>query len=430
MTEEEPQNWESWKEGRQFLFDWDLLLRGQLNPDSEFDPICFFSRVYLEDYDLLNKGADDINAITKKLKGCSIEEKKCNKFLTKINQLGFAHTFEISLSGDSSELMENKEQPPNSSGDRDMQSYSDLNLFDVDYEVYKPSFNPRRVDRRPQQQASSNEAVLDGNTSEQSSQMDTINDAPQEDKLNFDFNYDPERDKKLVAKNADDFFKNDKELMKYWFQRFRLFSKLNKGILMDREAWFSVTPERIAEHIADRMVPMPGTVILDAFTGAGGNAIQFATSGAFVYAVDIDPVKIRCAVHNARIYGVLDRITFICGDFFHVAKSLLGSRGTEENSETNLYGIDAIFLSPPWGGPSYLQSRIFDLDLHVTPNGFDIFKTARKISPNICYFLPRQTDVKQLVQLAGPGGRVEIEHSVLNNKVKTLSGYYGNLVSS
>jgi hypothetical protein len=35
-----------------------------------------------------------------------------------------------------------------------------------------------------------------------------------------------------------------------------------------------------------------------------------------VIAIDIDPVKIACAKHNAKIYGVLDKIEFINGDFF------------------------------------------------------------------------------------------------------------------
>lgn len=41
------------------------------------------------------------------------------------------------------------------------------------------------------------------------------------------------------------------------------------------ESWFSVTPERIAEHIAKRC-QHAGDVVIDAFCGAGGNAIQFA----------------------------------------------------------------------------------------------------------------------------------------------------------
>lgn len=39
------------------------------------------------------------------------------------------------------------------------------------------------------------------------------------------------------------------------------------------ESWFSVTPEKIAQHIAKRC---RCDTIVDAFCGAGGNAIQFA----------------------------------------------------------------------------------------------------------------------------------------------------------
>jgi len=39
------------------------------------------------------------------------------------------------------------------------------------------------------------------------------------------------------------------------------------------EGWFSVTPERIARHIASRC---QCDLIIDAFCGVGGNTIQFA----------------------------------------------------------------------------------------------------------------------------------------------------------
>lgn len=41
-----------------------------------------------------------------------------------------------------------------------------------------------------------------------------------------------------------------------------------------------------------------------------------------------------------------------------------------------------VFLSPPWGGPSYLESDTFDLH-SMTPDGFEIFELAKKISPNV-----------------------------------------------
>ena len=48
--------------------------------------------------------------------------------------------------------------------------------------------------------------------------------------------------------------------------------------------------------------------------------------GEHVIAIDIDPVKIECAQHNAAIYGVADYIEFIVGDFFKVAPLLKVTR--------------------------------------------------------------------------------------------------------
>ena len=50
-----------------------------------------------------------------------------------------------------------------------------------------------------------------------------------------------------------------------------MFSRFDEGIELDNESWFSVTPEAIAQHIAERC---RCDVIIDAFCGVGGNAIQ------------------------------------------------------------------------------------------------------------------------------------------------------------
>lgn len=60
---------------------------------------------------------------------------------------------------------------------------------------------------------------------------------------------------------------------KYWCQRYILFSKFDDGVKMDEEGWFSVTPEVIAQYQASRCAT---GMIIDCFTGVGGNAIQFA----------------------------------------------------------------------------------------------------------------------------------------------------------
>ncbi|NP_001410192.1 trimethylguanosine synthase isoform X1 [Danio rerio] len=204
------------------------------------------------------------------------------------------------------------------------------------------------------------------------------------------------------------------ELAKYWAQRYRLFSRFDEGIKLDHEGWFSVTPEKIAEHIALRVQDCFNTeLIIDAFCGVGGNAIQFALTGKRVIGIDIDPVRLALAQHNAAVYGVEQRIDFLQGDFLQLAPHLRG---------------DMVFLSPPWGGPEYLTADVFNIQTMMTPDGFEIFRLSKMISDNIVYFLPRNADMEQIASLAGPGGKVEVEQNFLNNKLKTITAYFGNLI--
>uniref|UniRef100_A0A667IDN1 Trimethylguanosine synthase n=1 Tax=Lynx canadensis TaxID=61383 RepID=A0A667IDN1_LYNCA len=156
------------------------------------------------------------------------------------------------------------------------------------------------------------------------------------------------------------------ELAKYWAQRYRLFSRFDDGIKLDK-----------------------------------------------VIAIDIDPVKIDLARNNAEVYGIADKIEFICGDFLLLASHLKA---------------DVVFLSPPWGGPDYATAETFDIRTMMSPDGFEIFRRSQKITNNIVYFLPRNADIDQVASLAGPGGQVEIEQNFLNNKLKTITAYFGDLI--
>ncbi|KAI8636925.1 RNA cap guanine-N2 methyltransferase-domain-containing protein [Parasitella parasitica] len=200
------------------------------------------------------------------------------------------------------------------------------------------------------------------------------------------------------------------DMQKYYFQRYAYFSKFDQGILMDKEGWFSVTPEKIARHIAIRC---QSDIIVDAFCGCGGNSIQFALTCERVIAIDLDPVKLHCARENAKIYGVADRIEFILGDFFDLAPTLKA---------------DVVFLSPPWGGPAYMTENVYNLKSMIPCDGMNIHKVASQITPNVAFFVPRNTDPQQLAQLAGPGNTCEIEQNTLNGKVKALTVYYGDLI--
>lgn len=147
-------------------------------------------------------------------------------------------------------------------------------------------------------------------------------------------------------------------MQKYRHQRYRYFSRYDQGIKLDKEGWFSVTPERIAIHHARRVAaafpPLPQSVItvVDAFCGCGGNAIQFALAGFHgrisfitlcklgklkntpVIAIELNPKRLAMAKHNAVLYQCQDNIEFIRGNCFEVIPKIQQK-------------IDVIFLSPP-----------------------------------------------------------------------------------
>ncbi|PWA59319.1 WW domain-containing protein [Artemisia annua] len=202
------------------------------------------------------------------------------------------------------------------------------------------------------------------------------------------------------------------DIREYWHQRYMLFSKYDEGIQMDKEGWFSATPECIAEHHAYRC---GGGIVVDCFTGVGGNAIRFAPKTTHVIAIDIDPKKIECAQHNAMVYGVKDHIDFITGDSFTLAQKLKA---------------DTVFLSLAWGGPKYTKAKIFDINTMLKPHGGQfLFNVAKEIAPRVVMFLPKNVDIRQLAELslsASPPWRLEVEKNILNYELKAITAYFTN----
>ncbi|KAK9452126.1 RNA cap guanine-N2 methyltransferase-domain-containing protein [Limtongia smithiae] len=209
-------------------------------------------------------------------------------------------------------------------------------------------------------------------------------------------------------------------LIKYWYQRKFLFSRFNEGIWMNEESWFSVTPEALAKSIAEHIsrTAAPSTII-DGFCGAGGNTIQLAMIANRVIAIEKNPVTLRCARHNAQIYGVADKITFIEGDFFEVL-----ARGEVQ--------ADVLFMSPPWGGPEYLEQEVFELDQMKPYDLWEIMKAARQVTPNLAMFLPRNSNLDHLRQESDEADEADdqtvlITYLHANNKCKAICVYYGDL---
>ncbi|DAZ96301.1 TPA: hypothetical protein N0F65_008334 [Lagenidium giganteum] len=198
---------------------------------------------------------------------------------------------------------------------------------------------------------------------------------------------------------------------KFWKQRYNLFYKYDEGILMDHEGWFSVTPQAIAEHIAARCTC---DVIVDPFAGCGGNVIQLARTCKHVIAIDIDPEKIRMARHNAKIYGVADKIEWIVGNSLEILPTIRA---------------DAVFLSPPWGGMNYNRTcfQLDDMVLDGNATGTTLFQLARQVTRNIAYYLPKTTPEGALEALGDEDEHVECEFIHLNRQLKVVTAYYGDL---
>ncbi|CAA7014258.1 unnamed protein product [Microthlaspi erraticum] len=199
------------------------------------------------------------------------------------------------------------------------------------------------------------------------------------------------------------------KISRYWIQRYVLFSKYDEGIKMDEEGWYSVTPEEIPIKQAERC---RGKVVIDCFSGVGGNTIQFAKVCSSVIAIDIDPVRIEMAINNAMVYGVANNVDYVVGDFIHLAPSLKG---------------DVLFLSPPWGGPTYSQVESFKLDMLQPIDGYTLFKIAQSITSNIIIFLPKNVDIAQLEELAclsSPPLTLEIEENYVGGKLIAITAYF------
>ena len=100
-----------------------------------------------------------------------------------------------------------------------------------------------------------------------------------------------------------------------------------RGARVDAEGKWSLTPERLANEIADK-VPA-GSSVFDCCCGCGGNAIAFARRCA-VTAIDVSADRVALARRNAKIYGVDVRVD-------------VGDALRDERT------ADVLFVDAPWG---------------------------------------------------------------------------------
>ena len=92
---------------------------------------------------------------------------------------------------------------------------------------------------------------------------------------------------------------------------------------------------------------------------------------------------------------------------------------------------DVVLLAPPWGGVDYSKKEVFRLeDLPAGLDGRELFATARKLTKNVVFLLPRNVDRRQVAELGDEGEVVEVVEGMIDGVVKMVIVYFGALASS
>jgi len=104
------------------------------------------------------------------------------------------------------------------------------------------------------------------------------------------------------------------------------------------------------------------------------------------------------AISNAQGAGVKE-IDFVCCDFKDIISTVRA---------------DVIFLSPPWGGPSYAEVEVFDLSQPYTSGASSVAHMTRalNVADAIACFLPRNTNCEELSKYVKESLRVSFVSSV------------------
>lgn len=219
----------------------------------------------------------------------------------------------------------------------------------------------------------------------------------------------------------------DQRLKKYWKNRKHLFSKIDGNqIYMTPELWFSVTPEDIARFLSQfiKACLPQARCIMDVFCGGGGNSIQFAKVFPRVIGVDNNLEHLYCTAMNSHAYNVDDHLWLRYGSWSRMFAKRNKSWLSKEV-------IDCIFASPPWGGPQYLKSDLYDLETMLIPMGVtSLLETFKQLSSNIIIFLPKNSNLSQLSQATsrvfGPDVKCKVLYVKQNGFMKGILCMWGD----
>ena len=172
---------------------------------------------------------------------------------------------------------------------------------------------------------------------------------------------------------------------------------------MDAQGLYSLDVQQVGIALAAKI---RSARVVDPFCGVGGAAIAFAIAGKRVEAVEIDSARLEMARYNAALFQVASLIDFHLGD----ALSFL-ERGAEQA---------AIYLDPPWGGPSYGRLDRFLLK-HFSPSGELLLEKALAVSEEVLFKLPRNFEFAELAGVLTPG---EVLRNELDGRLEYFTAVF------
>ncbi|KAI4835558.1 trimethylguanosine synthase [Plasmodium brasilianum] len=177
--------------------------------------------------------------------------------------------------------------------------------------------------------------------------------------------------KKKMKKNCE----NDIGLKNY-FENNEIYNNKQPTI----EKYFKDERENKYNKAKDKSI----LIYLDPFSGAGGNC--HSMRGVFTIAADVKLIRIKECQHNCKFYN--NNVDYILCDFFNIVNHF--------RKDT----IDVVFLSIPWGGPSYKMKKNFDLKyIESKISTYSCLKESLKLTKNLIFYLPRNVCLQDLLHL-------------------------------
>ncbi|CEM21909.1 unnamed protein product [Vitrella brassicaformis CCMP3155] len=159
----------------------------------------------------------------------------------------------------------------------------------------------------------------------------------------------------------------------------------------------SITPRFIADCISNTIVAYLGLgIVLDAFSGVGGQTASLLAAGLTVYACDIDRTNVEHTTHNASVHGrgVLERLFMKCGDYFKQVASL-ASRWAREGKK-----FAAIHFDMPWGDE--YKNKTYDINKmgDGTMSAFRVLDVAASLTDSFVVKCPKTVPIADVLKLA------------------------------